>query len=175
MFMKTFEEKWTAWIDGKLTGEELAEFKASLPDLNAAKLEKEDSLKLGNLLRRELGLQPMTNADFFNHQLRTQIDKESAAPATREASPARMPWWSIGRLAWAGAASLAIFGLCTFFVMRDDNVGGQSGSLTQIMNTRLDPDVGPDATVSIFDRKEDKVTVIWVDGLQTLPSEYAAK
>ena len=34
--MKTFEEKWTAWIDGELRGQELAEFEASLPDRAAA-------------------------------------------------------------------------------------------------------------------------------------------
>ena len=33
--MKTFEEKWTAWIDGELVGAELAEFEASLPDMAA--------------------------------------------------------------------------------------------------------------------------------------------
>ena len=38
--MKTFEEKWTAWIDGELTGDELAEFEASLPDQAAAEAEK---------------------------------------------------------------------------------------------------------------------------------------
>ena len=44
--MKTFEEKWTAWIDGDLTGHELAEFEASLPDLAAAEAEKRDAQKL---------------------------------------------------------------------------------------------------------------------------------
>ena len=34
--MKTFEEKWTAWLDGELTGAELAAFEASLPDKAAA-------------------------------------------------------------------------------------------------------------------------------------------
>jgi len=170
--MKTFEEKWTAWVDGKLTGEELAEFKASLPDINAAELEKEETRKLGNLLRQELGLQPMTNTEFFHHQLRGQIEKDVPVRHTTEE---RVPWWSIGRLAWAGAASLAIFAVCTFFVMREDNVGGQSGYLTQVINARVDPDVSPDATISMFETKEDKVTVLWVDGLQSLPSEYAAK
>ncbi len=33
--MKTFEEKWTAWLDGQLTGKELVEFEASLPDRTA--------------------------------------------------------------------------------------------------------------------------------------------
>ena len=34
--MKTFEEKWTAWIDDQLTGRELEEFETSLPDKAAA-------------------------------------------------------------------------------------------------------------------------------------------
>ena len=31
--MKTFEEKWTAWLDGQLSGPELSEFEAALPFL----------------------------------------------------------------------------------------------------------------------------------------------
>ena len=38
--MKTFEEKWTAWIDGELAGDELAQFEASLPDRATAEAEK---------------------------------------------------------------------------------------------------------------------------------------
>ena len=38
--MKTFEEKWTAWLDGELSGQERAEFEASLPDRAAAEAEK---------------------------------------------------------------------------------------------------------------------------------------
>ena len=37
--MKTFEEKWTAWVDGQLSGRELSEFEASLPDKAAAEAE----------------------------------------------------------------------------------------------------------------------------------------
>jgi hypothetical protein len=175
MFMKTFEENWTAWLDGQLSGKELEEFEASLPDVSAAELEKQDSLKLSALLQRELAPQPMANAEFFHHQLRTEIERETAHTAPPESAPARATWWSIGRLAWAGAASLAIFAACTFFVMRSENVGGQSTYLTQVINARVDPEVSPDATISMFETKEDKVTVLWVEGLQSLPSEYAAK
>ena len=68
--MKTFEEKWTAWLDGQLTGKELIEFEASLPDKAAAKLEKREAKKLGALLKRELGAHMMANEEFFSHQLR---------------------------------------------------------------------------------------------------------
>jgi hypothetical protein len=68
--MKTFEEKWTAWVDDQLTGDELARFEASLPDRASAEAEKRAAQKLGALLQRELALRPMQNADFFSHQLR---------------------------------------------------------------------------------------------------------
>jgi hypothetical protein len=174
--MKTFEEKWTAWLDDQLTGKELEEFEASLPDKVAAEVEKRDAQRLGLFLKQELGSPSMTNEEFFQHQLREQIEKEAAltAPPQRDRE-VRASWWSIGRLAWAGAASLAIFAVCTFFVIHDDTVGGPSTYLTQIINARVDPEVSPDATISMFETKEDKVTVLWVDGLQSLPSEYAAK
>ena len=41
--MKTFEEKWTAWLDDELTGEELARFETSLPDKAAAEAENATS------------------------------------------------------------------------------------------------------------------------------------
>jgi len=59
--MKTFEEKWTAWLDGQLSGRELSEFEASLPDKAAADAEKADAKKLGELLKRELGARTLTN------------------------------------------------------------------------------------------------------------------
>lgn len=173
--MKTFEEKLNAWTEGQMPASEVAEFEASLPEVSAGELEGQHSEKLSALLKRELCGVPMSNADFFNHQLLGEIRRESAPTPRRETPGARSPWWSIGRLAWAGAASLAIFAVCTFFVMREENVGGQSAYLTQVINARVDPEVSPDATISMFKTKEDKVTVLWVEGLQSLPSEYAAK
>lgn len=173
--MKTFEEKWTAWLDGELSGKELAEFEASLPDKTAAELEKQDALKLGAFLKEQLSAPAMSNAEFFNHQLRQQIASESAPAIHPVESSARETWWSISRLLWTGATSLAIFAVCTFFVMREKPSGGQSAYLTQIMTARVDPAVSPNATISMFESKGEKVTVLWIDGLQSLPSEYAAK
>jgi len=174
--MKTFEEKWTAWLDGQLTGNELVEFEASLPDKAAADLERQDALKLGAFLKENLNAPAMVNEEFFHHQLRGQIHRESASEAQPvEPAHVRETWWSIGRLLWTGAASLAIFFVCTYFVVQESNPGGQSTYLTQIINARVDPAVSPNATISMFESKENKVTVLWVDGLQSLPSEYAAK
>jgi hypothetical protein len=59
--------------------------------------------------------------------------------------------------------------------MRDKNPGEQSQYLTQILNARVDPAVSPNATITMFEAKEDRVTVIWTEGLQSLPADYAAR
>jgi hypothetical protein len=173
--MKTFEEKWTAWLDGELTGNELAEFEASLPDKAAAEAEKRDAKKLGTFLREQLQARAMGNEEFFHHQLRERIAANARATSAPEKTGAKPALWPIGRLVWVGATSLAVFCLCTFFVLREKGPTDQSQYLTQILNARVDPAVSPNATISMFESKEGKVTVLWVDGLQSLPSEYATK
>src|SRR5437763_15586126 len=74
--MKTFEEKWTAWVDDELAGKELIEFEASLPDKAAAEAEKLQAKKLGTRLKRELGAQELQNEECFSHQLRERIGRE---------------------------------------------------------------------------------------------------
>jgi hypothetical protein len=172
--MKTFEEKWTAWLDGRLSDRELAEFEASLPDKAAAEAEKTEVKKLGALLKRELGAQALLNEEFFNHQIREKIARESTGES-RKHEVEVSPWWTIRRLLWTGTASLAVFLVMAIFVMRDKNPAEQSQYLTQILNARVDPVVSPNATISMFETKEDQVTVLWTEGLQSLPADYAAK
>jgi hypothetical protein len=173
--MKAFEEKWTAWLDGELSGDELTEFEASLPDKAAAEAEKRDAHKLGAFLKEQLQSRAMGNEEFFHHQLRGRIAADARAATAPEKSGAKPALWPIGRLVWVGATSLAIFCVCTFFVMREKGPTDQSQYLTQILNARVDPAVSPNATISMFESGEGKVTVLWVDGLQSLPSEYATK
>jgi hypothetical protein len=173
--MKTFEEKWTAWLDGELSGNELTEFEASLPDKAAADAEKHDACKLGAFLREQLQGRAMGNEEFFHHQLHERIANDARAERAPEKTGARTGLWPIGRLVWVGATSLAIFGVCTFFVLREKTPADQSEYLTRILNWQVDPAMSPNATISMFESKEDKVTVLWVDGLQSLPAEYATK
>lgn len=169
--MKRFEEKWTAWLDDQLSGRELSDFEASLPDKVSAQAEKADAKKLGELLKRELGVYALTNEEFFNHQLREKIVQENRGSAEIVTST----WWTIPRLLWAGAASLAVFLIFTFAVIQEKNPAEESQYLTQILNARVDPVVSPNASVSIFEVKQDRVTVLWTEGLQSLPADYAAK
>ena len=169
--MKTFEQKWTEWLDDQLSGRELSDFEASLTDQATAQAEKAGAKKLGELLKRELGTHALTNEEFFNHQLRERMARENGGSSQ---SPTAA-WWTIPRLLWAGAASLAIFLIFTFAVMREKNPTEESQYLTQILNARVDPVVSPNASVSIFEVKQDRVTVLWTEGLQSLPADYAAK
>jgi hypothetical protein len=173
--MKTFEEKWTAWLDDELTGDELAEFEASLPDKAAAAAEKRDAHKLGAFLKEQLQGRAMGNEEFFHHQLRERIERDARAGVAEGKADSPRAWWPIGRLVWVGATSLAIFCVCTFFVMRERGPAEQSQYLSQILTARVDPVVSPNATISMFESKKDRVTVLWVDGLQSLPSEYATR
>jgi anti-sigma factor RsiW len=175
--MKTFEEEWTAWVDGQLSGRELSEFEASLPDKAAAEAEKAGALKLGELLKRELSARTLTNEEFFSHQLREEIARlrSPRRPLARQARETRSTWWTVPRLLWTGATSVAVFLVFTVLVMHEKNPAEESQYLTQILNARVDPVVSPHASVSIFEVKQDRVTVLWTEGLQSLPSDYAAK
>jgi hypothetical protein len=169
--MKTFEEKWTAWLDDQLSGQELSDFESSLPDKASAQGEKADAKKLGELLKRELGPHALPNEEFFSHRLRERMAQENRGSSRSPTST----FWTIPRLLWAGAASLAVFLIFTFAVMRERNTAEESQYLTQILNARVDPVVSPNASVSIFEVKQDRVTVLWTEGLQSLPADYAAK
>jgi hypothetical protein len=174
--MKTFEENLNAWLEGRLTGEELAQFEASLPEISEAELTKQEDRQLTALLKEHISAPAMTNQEFFNHQLLSEIERDMPATAEHEFAEPRQSWWSISRLVWTGAASLAIFVVCTFFVVQQESPTSQSSYLTQITNARItDPAASPDATITMFESKEEKATVLWVEGLQSLPSEYAAK
>jgi hypothetical protein len=172
--MKTFEEKWTAWLDDELVGDELLQFEASLPDRAAAEAEKSEAKKLHLLLKQELSARPFTNEEFFSHQLREKIAQE--VPARRAtAGSAGWSWWTVPRLVLSGAAALALFVIFSLAFVRDKTSEPPSPYLTQILNARVDPGVSPDATITMFESKEDRVTVIWTEGLRSLPAEYASK
>ena len=172
MFMKTFEEKWTAWVDGKLAGKELVDFEASLDDQSGANLEKNQAQKLGALLKEHLGAHVLHNEEFFSHQIREAITRETAEG---EGTAEKPSWWSIPRLAWVGATAIVIFGLFAIFVTREP-VQPPSAYTTQIINTQVDPTTAnPYATTTVLQAKKDKVTVLWVEGLKSLPPEYATK
>jgi len=94
--MKTFEQLYTAWVDGALSKEEAAAFEKQHPELLK---ERDDMLKLKKLLQRNLVPVEFAHSDFFTSKLMEQI-----VPAERSLPS----WFRIPRLAWGGIGSFAV-------------------------------------------------------------------
>lgn len=78
--MKTFEELFTAWTDGRLEGAELAAFEKELTNNHPeAAAERDQAHRLGDLLRRHSPPPALRNEDFFVHQILQRIDDEERA------------------------------------------------------------------------------------------------
>ncbi len=115
MFMKTFEERYTAWIDGQLDGPAQASFEQELARRSAAgeaRADRTEAKRLHRLLTTHLQAPALTNADFFSHQLRGRIEADRAATRRREEARRAVsePWygWSLARCAGVGASAVFV-------------------------------------------------------------------
>jgi hypothetical protein len=122
--MKTFEERYTAWIDGRLEGGALSAFEQELARRAAAaeaQADKADASRLRLLLRENLQAPALTNGEFFSLQVRERIEAERAASHRRE--PAERPSWlgwfagPVTRLVGLGAAALFVAGALYYGMM----------------------------------------------------------
>ena len=168
--MKTFEEKFTAWIDGRLAGRELDKFEAELAKTgNAAADGKRETLRLGSFLRENYRAPALENPDFFNHQLMHRIEADAAEPPVP--APGRFSIFrTVQGLAWAGAVSMLMAAAVYLLAVPKgpgDSVPG-SADVAQIMNSKAGD---PAVSVSTIHSKDNKLTVLWLDGLDYLPSE----
>jgi anti-sigma factor RsiW len=167
--MKPFEEQFTAWVDGQLTGDELAEFGKRLAEHPEAATEKDEALKLGVFLRAHSTVPKLTNPDFFNHQLMQRI----AAETPRRAEKKRRTLWSLPQLAWAGAFCLAV----ALVLYQSTIPAGAPGEevpkyFAQVVEAwPADPSIW---ATTVYN-PDDNVTVVWLDGLDYIPATYALK
>jgi hypothetical protein len=163
--MRTFEERYTAWIDGALPEEEKAAFEQEHPDLIG---EREQGAALRKLLRAQMAAPKLPNPDFFNSQLLTQIEREQAGIEKRKA---RRAWFGLPRLAWAGIGSaVAAIALMLALVPQERNKDEQNDYVAEVLKTQTSQP-GVKATV---DAKKD-VTIIKLDGLETVPPDKDLK
>ncbi|MHA3773867.1 hypothetical protein ACXR0O_20220 [Verrucomicrobiota bacterium sgz303538] len=171
--MKTFEERYTAWIDGRLAGTELETFEKELEDRSLAEADKLEAQHLGDLLRRHGAAPAITNPDFFNHQLMARIRAEQ--PKQMAGSSRSFFTWPLMRFASAGLFGIAIgWMLATAFntgPVKPPTVAkkGQPAYVAQVMETRTDD---PNVSASVVHSEQDNVTVLWLDGLEYLPASY---
>ena len=156
--MKTFEEKYTAWLDGTLTGEPLQSFENEHPSIQPEKIEY---LKLKNLLRENLAGRELENAEFFASQIMEQIKRETAAAG--KSSGRR--WFGLPRLAWGGIGALGV-GFALFFTMipRGDFLDPRAKYVAEVLKTRTS---NPKIKTTVENQKE--MTIIKLEGLDKLP------
>ena len=156
--MKTFEEKFNAWLDGLLSSEELKSFENEHPTIQQ---DKAEFLKLKSLLRDHLRCRKLGNPDFFNSQLMAKIERE-IAKGGRYSRLLGLP-----RVALAGIFALCVgFALFFFMIPRGNLSDPGSGYVAEVLKTRTaDPKVK--ATV---DNKKD-MTIIKLEGLDKLPAD----
>jgi anti-sigma factor RsiW len=170
--MKTFEEKFTAWVDGRLTGSELAAFERELEEHPEALAEKEAALELGGLLRAHLAAPPLRNADFFNQQILQQIES-SVRPAAPAPAP-RRSFWTLPRMAFSGAFLLLLASLLYFAAVPNTRreVRRDQQYVTNVLNAQSDD---PNITATSFHSDQDNVNVVWLDGLSYMPPDHKLK
>ncbi len=162
--MKTFEEKFNAWLDGLLSGEELKSFENENPSIQK---DKAEFLKLKKLLRDNLRCRELGNPDFFNSQIMAQVEREPV-----KAGPyARRILFGLPRIAWGGILALCVGFALFFSIIPRGNIGDPgSGYVAEVLRTKTaDPKVK--ATV---DNKKD-MTVIKLEGLDKLPPDKDLK
>jgi anti-sigma factor RsiW len=171
--MKPFEERFTAWVDGRLSDDELADFEKELAQHPDAAADKEAAQKLTRLLRENPTAPSLTNGDFFNLQIQKQLDAEKA-PA--RVATKRWPWfWSLPRLIIAGAACLLVAGLLfkTFIRTNEHPVGlATSPYFAQVIEVWPSQ---PGVWANTVYNPEQNVTVVWLDGLDYIPASYELK
>lgn len=165
--MKPFEEQFTAWVDGQLKGAELTEFEQHLSAHPEAVRDKDEALRLREFLRTHPTAPKLDNPDFFNHQLMQRI----AAETPRAVEEKRTSFWSVARLAWAGAFCLALaFALFKVMIPVGTPPGSDSKYFAQVVEAwPSDPSI---SATTVYN-PEDNVTVVWLDGLEYIPATYA--
>lgn len=192
--MSPFEEKYTAWVDGILDPREAQALEAELgPQKAAAKQDREEIYKLGNLLRTHLKAPALKNPDFFNHRISEQIKELHAgerqsqpyrpkregsaetSPVPPVSAPAPASRWPFWRLIWAGGSGLGMAALLTAALALPalhSPAKEEPHYYAQILDTQPG-----DSTISAvaFHSKKENVTVLWLDGLPYVPMEVARK
>ncbi len=167
--MKTFEERFTAYVDGQLADDELAQFEKELSGRPEDRLDADATRKLSRLLREHPTAPLLSNPEFFN----LQIEQRIAADQPREQ---RSGWsWSLPRLIWAGAACLGMAGLMFKTLIPPTPVPMLDGDAPYFAQVVESWPSDPSISASTVYNARDNVTVLWLDGLDYIPASYELK
>ncbi len=171
--MKPFEEQFTAWVDGKLSGPELTAFEKQLAQHPEASADRAAAKTVGTLLRENSTAPKLENADFFNLQIQQRIAVDRPREQLRE--KASSGFWSWPRLFVAGAACLLVAGALFQMLIPTGasvNEEDQSPYFAQVVESWTSE---PGVWANTVYNPKDNVTVLWLDGLDYIPASYQLK
>ena len=159
--LTSYEEKLTAYADGRLSPTEASAFEREHPE---AAQEREKVSGIANLLRKGSIAPPLPNPDFFNRQILRQI--ASADPVTVPTEERQPSFFSLWRLLFAGAfCLLCAAGIYRGFVMQD--TPSAKPYLAQVLSVKTG-----DATLTTRLISEEGLTVVMIDGLEPMSEEF---
>lgn len=175
--MKTFEERYTAWVDGKLPPSEVPSLEREMAEHGVTSEDADDMRLLGRMLREHPPAPPLPYADVFQHRLLHEIERDARdtrrdrreafdfsslrqSLASCFASPMRTFATAIVALIavsgmWISYGSLRDHHDDTYFALVLDTRPGDSGIQARTVWT-----------------PKDNVTVVWLEGLDDLPADY---
>lgn len=159
-----FEANFTAWLDGQLDAEQGAAFEQELRARGFdPAAERAAAAHTSDLLRRHSPAPEMNHADFFQHQLLHRVQQEGERPPAASRS-----WWSFPRLMWAGAFCLLVAGVLFKTMIPMGGKPPGSDYFATIVDARTyEPTISVD---TVYDPRNN-VTVLWLDGLDYLPTD----
>lgn len=170
------EEKWTAYLDGKLSPSEEAVFERENPGASA---ERESHSRLAGILRRHSAAPVLRNPDFLNDCILREITPP------RPPTPARArAMWPLWRMALAGACCMAaVLGIYGFFVRGNGDRSGLAAQPAAANQEAPEGDYYAEViSASAGDTKLDAtvldaegIAVVWLDGVEELPADYVLK
>ena len=159
----TPEEKWTAYFDGKLSEQETAAFELEFPEAAA---ERTVHSRIIDAVRRHSPAPKLRNGDFFNESILREIAPPTVVPVS---APTKSPGlFSLWRLALAGAACLVVAGAIWNGMVRGGTGEKREAYVAQIIS--LTPG---DRLLSATELDAEGLKLIWIDGLEPLPDDYA--
>jgi anti-sigma factor RsiW len=154
--LSAMEEKLTAYLDGKLSPAEAAAFERENPDVL---VERQNHEALRAVLAKDTT--HLKNGDFFNHQILREIGADAPRPAREKA--AIFPLW---RLAFAGAACLVAAAGIYFAFVGEQKATGRN-YFAQVLSVKAGDE---ELSARLIDA--DGVAVVWIDGLDSLSTDY---
>ena len=162
-----FDAEFTAWLDERIPPDERAAFEQKLVERGFdPDTERRAAAGLRKLLRSHSAAPELPNPEFFSHQLRYRISQETRVRPAGGSSRWR---WTVPRLAFAGALCLLFAALLFQLSIPRGAMIDRSPYFAEIIDARP---MAAGITANTVYTPEDNVTIVWLEGLDSLPADY---